>query len=164
MTQPLPSPALRIRCKVKPIFCPTVIKTDNTSSSHINRQEPKTSPILINKFTFSGTGNSLLSISLPLDAYMLLHTHTHAHTLTVNTCFILFRAPQMMQRRWCGGRRTGSLLRRAGWGKLRKLTAYTWWGDLSLQHTLKFNISFFFSKQAKTEKMLRGIRFKTTVP
>lgn len=51
----------------------------------------------------------------------------------------------MMRRRWCGERRTGSLLRRAGWGKLKKLTAYTWWGDPS-QLTSSKNREHFCSR------------------
>lgn len=113
-------------------FSPSSVKLPLNQLTHFTRKPTSRSGWHLTTKVWPQSTNSLLqeTLSLPSDVDVTVHT------LTVKRLHFL-RAPQMMWRKWCGGRRTGSPLRRAGWGKHRKLTAYTWWGDFSLRHILQ---------------------------
>jgi len=128
-----PDPALQIQRQVER---PSVQLSLNqtTPPFHTWTSPAAASDSLGLLFAFSGPGTSPSVCHLMfVSPYTHTHTHTHARVNCRPLCVI--SAPRTMRRRWCGERRTGSRLRRAGWGKLRKLTTCTWWGGFSWRRT-----------------------------
>lgn len=95
--------------------------------------------MFISSSNFCQTVNTFHSWILPQKDHLVIwYWCPCAH---VNCQTYLLRAPRMMQRKWCGERRTELLLRRAGWGRLRKLTACIWWGNYSFMHIIDITVT-----------------------